>query len=64
MKTVTYDELTHKIMPIKPTDAMRDAAAKADDEGFDAGRSHGASGVEIYSAMIAVAPDYPADAPK
>ena len=27
MKTVTYDPLTHKVVPIKPAEAMLEAAA-------------------------------------
>lgn len=45
-----------KLVPIEPTDAMREAASKADDDGFEAGRSYGASGMEIYASMIAAAP--------
>lgn len=45
-----------KLVPVKPTPAMLEAAAKADDEGFEAGRSYGASGREIYDAMLAAAP--------
>jgi hypothetical protein len=49
-----------KFVPVTPTDAMREAAAKADDDGFEAGRSHGASGMEIYTTMLAAAPQPPA----
>lgn len=52
-----------KIVPIKPNSSMLEAAAKADDEGFEAGRSHGASGREIYDAMLAAAPVPPVPAP-
>lgn len=45
-----------KLVPIKPNGAMLEAASKADDEGFEAGRAHGASGREIYDAMLAAAP--------
>ena len=48
-----------KLVPVKPDDAMGIAAGKADDEGFEAGRSHGASWREIYDAMLAAAPQPP-----
>lgn len=76
MRLATYDKAAlnvpqlvapqgYAIVPIKPNSAMLEAAAKADDEGFEAGRAHGASGREIYDAMLAAAPVAPAvqDAP-
>jgi hypothetical protein len=52
-----------QLVPTTPNEAMMEAAAKADDEGFEAGRSHGASGREIYAAMLAAAPVPPVPAP-
>jgi hypothetical protein len=65
MKTVTFDPLTHKVVPIYSTDEMSEAAWEADDnvEYFDNIRYLNRSDL-TYSAMIATAPDYPADAPK
>jgi hypothetical protein len=45
-----------QLVPKNPTAQMILAAEKADDEGFEAGRSHGASPYEIYYAMLDSAP--------
>lgn len=54
-----YDADEWALVPKKPTKYMINDAAIADDEGFEAGRSHGASAQEIYQAMILARPCHP-----
>lgn len=51
-KTVTYNSLTHKIVPIEPTDEMALAAIKV--------TLPTVNGVSQWAAMIGAAPEYQA----
>lgn len=63
MKTVTFNPLTHVVVPICSTDEMSESAMESDDnvECFDDVR-YLTSPDLTYSAMVAAAPEYPADA--
>jgi hypothetical protein len=58
MKTVTFDETKHRLVPIEPTESMTHCAAWVEGVQMVNGQLSWGSAEKIYAAMLRSAPDY------